>query len=59
MRGVANDVYVIGKGKEEILIPAIKDVIREVDLDLQKITISPTPGLIPEELIKVEEAKES
>lgn len=59
MRGVANDVYVIGKGKEEILIPAIKDVIREVNLDIQKITISPTPGLIPEEQIKVEDAKES
>ena len=48
MRGVANDVYVIGKGKEEILIPAIKDVIREVRLDLRTILISPTPGLLPE-----------
>jgi len=45
----ANDVYVIGEGKEEILLPAITDVVRSVDLNDRKIVVSPTPGLLPEE----------
>jgi len=46
----ANDVYVVGSGKTEILLPAIRDVVVEVDLGLKRIVVRPTPGLIPEEL---------
>lgn len=49
MSGPANDVYVVGAGKSEILLPAIKDVVVEVDLAAKRIVVSPTPGLLPEE----------
>ena len=47
--GPANDVYVIGQGKDEILLPAIKDVIKNVDISARQITVTLTPGLLPEE----------
>ncbi len=49
LRGGGNDVYVIGEGKTEILLPAIKEVIREVDLTRRRIVVTPTPGLLPGE----------
>ena len=53
LRGGANDVYVIGEGKDEILLPAIKDVVRDVDLTARRIVVSPTPGLLPGEAEEV------
>lgn len=42
----ANDVYVVqGKGKE-VLIPAIEDVVKEVDLQKGRMIIQPMPGLL-------------
>ncbi len=49
LRGGANDIYVIGEGKDEILLPAIKDVVRSVDTQARRIVVSPTPGLLPGE----------
>ena len=49
MRGTMQDVYVIGEGKEEILLPAVKDVVQSIDLVSRKIVVTPTPGLLPEE----------
>lgn len=49
LRGGGNDVYVIGEGKAEILLPAIKEVVREVDLQRRRIVVSPTPGLLPDD----------
>lgn len=46
LRGPANDVYVVGSGKGELLLPAIRDVVRQVDLTARRIVVSPTPGLI-------------
>lgn len=44
----ANDVYVLHDDEgQEILIPAIEDVIRKVDLESERITIHVLPGLIP------------
>jgi len=40
----ANDVYVT----EYCLIPAIKDVLVSVDLELKTITVRPMPGLAPD-----------
>ena len=45
----ANDVYVVGQGKSEILLPAVRDVIVSVDLTSRRIVVQPTPGLLPEE----------
>lgn len=43
----ANDVYVIGtKDKKEILIPAIKEVIKKIDIEKGKVVIEPLEGLI-------------
>jgi 16S rRNA processing protein RimM len=41
----ANDVYVVQDGQKELLIPAIKDVIKEIDLKHQKMVIIPMAGL--------------
>ena len=42
----ANDVYVVAKeGEEELLIPAIKDCVKNVDLKNRVMTIFLMPGL--------------
>ena len=42
----SNDVYVVRKGKREVLIPAIHDVVKEVDLTKKKMTIIAMEGLL-------------
>lgn len=44
----ANDVYVVktAEGKE-LLIPAIKEVVKEIDPAAGRMVIEPLPGLIP------------
>jgi len=42
----ANDVYVVSDGSKEYLIPAIKDVIKKIDLEEQYILIEPLEGLL-------------
>jgi len=42
----ANDVYVVKDGSNEYLIPAIKDVIKKVDLKKEIILIEPMDGLL-------------
>ncbi len=42
----ANDVYVIRDGSNEYLIPAIKDVIKKVDLEQEYILIELMDGLL-------------
>jgi len=44
----ANDVYVIRDGSREILIPALKNVIRLIDLEETKMYVEPLPGLLEE-----------
>ncbi len=46
LQGGANDVYVTDSG---ILIPAIRDVVKKVDLECGRITIWPMPGLLPDD----------
>ncbi len=41
----ANDVYVVYGLHGEILLPAIEDVIREVDLDAGRMVVQLLPGL--------------
>jgi len=42
----ANDVYVVTDGEREYLIPAIKDVIKKIDLDEEYILIEAIDGLL-------------
>jgi 16S rRNA processing protein RimM len=42
----SNDVYVVRDGDKERLIPAIRDVIKKIDLDEKKIIIQPMAGLL-------------
>jgi 16S rRNA processing protein RimM len=42
----SNDVYSVTHETKEILIPAIADVIEEIDLDRNRITIHPIEGLL-------------
>ena len=42
----ANDVYLVERpGGGELLIPAIKDVVKTVDLDGGRMVVAPPPGL--------------
>lgn len=41
----ANDVYVISSEQTEILIPAIKEVIKKIDLKRKRMVVSRIPGL--------------
>jgi 16S rRNA processing protein RimM len=42
----ANDVWVVRKGTKEILIPAVKEIIRNVDVKMKRITIHALEGLL-------------
>lgn len=42
----SNDVYVVRGEKKEYLIPAIADVVQEIDLERGQIIIEPLPGLL-------------
>lgn len=44
----ANDVYVVRLGEQEVLIPAITEVIKKVDLATGEMVIEPIDGLLPE-----------
>lgn len=50
IKSSANDVYVVPQESgAEILLPAIREVVREVDLQNRRIVVTPTPGLLPGE----------
>ena len=41
----ANDVYEVRDGNKTVLIPAISDVIKSVDLEARMMVVEPLPGL--------------
>jgi 16S rRNA processing protein RimM len=45
LRTGSNDIYVVQEGEKEILIPAIHDVVEEIDLDGKKMVVSEMEGL--------------
>jgi len=45
----SNDVYVVRDGSKEYLIPAIEQVIKDIDVSLGRIVITPMKGLLGEE----------
>ena len=42
----ANDVYVIKRGKKEVLIPVVPEIVRAVDIEMGLVTITPMDGLL-------------
>ena len=44
----ANDVYVVRGERGEILVPAIKDVVKEIDPAAGRMLIEPLPGMLPD-----------
>ena len=42
----SNDIYVVKEGKKEFLVPAIREVVREIDPRNRKMVISPMEGLL-------------
>jgi len=42
----SNDIYVVREGRKEYLIPAIHDVVKEIDLADQRMIISEMEGLL-------------
>lgn len=42
----ANDVYVVWGPRGEVLLPAIKDVVLELDLDARRLVVRLMPGLL-------------
>ncbi len=45
----ANDVYVVQGKRGEVLIPAVEDVVRELDLTARRMVIALLPGLLEDE----------
>lgn len=46
----ANDVWVVKqKGKKDVLIPYIEDIVKTVDIDKKHVTIEPMEGLLLDE----------
>ena len=41
----SNDVYVVGEGKNEILVPALETVVLEIDLKKKRMTVNLPEGL--------------
>jgi len=41
-----NEIYVVGRGKGEIFVPATYEVVKEIDLEKGTMTISPMEGLL-------------
>lgn len=46
MKTGANDVFIVGYGKDEYLIPAIPDVIKHVDLESGVMVIEDMPNML-------------
>ena len=46
MIGASNDTYVVSDDGEDLLIPAIEDVIKSVDVESGRIVIEPMEGLL-------------
>jgi 16S rRNA processing protein RimM len=42
----SNDVYVAREGDSEVLIPALKDIVKEIDLPAGKMVVEPIEGLL-------------
>ncbi|MEE8554597.1 MAG: PRC-barrel domain-containing protein, partial [bacterium] len=44
--GTAQDVLLVREGRREILLPLVREVVAEVDLQRRTIRVTPPPGLL-------------
>ncbi|MGI6648173.1 MAG: ribosome maturation factor RimM [Bacillota bacterium] len=43
----SNDVYqVVGEQSKEVLVPALREVVEQIDLEQQRVIIRPLPGML-------------
>jgi len=42
----ANDVMVVRKDRQEVLVPVIEDVVKSIDLEARRVVIEAVPGLL-------------
>ncbi len=49
LRGGAHDVYLVRGPRGEVLLPAVEDVILEIDLEARKMIVHLLPGMVEEE----------
>ena len=42
----SNDIYVVQEGEGEVLVPAIHEVVKEIDLDKKQMIVSEMEGLL-------------
>ncbi len=50
----ANDVYAVRTERGELLLPAIEEVIRQVDLEGGRLVVHLLPGLLPDEAEEIQ-----
>jgi 16S rRNA processing protein RimM len=43
--GIANDIWVTGAPEDEVLVPALKDVVLSVDVEAKRVVVREIPGL--------------
>jgi len=42
----SNDIYVVTEGNKEYLVPAIRDIVKEIDMERRRMVIHPIEGLL-------------
>jgi 16S rRNA processing protein RimM len=47
MEPAAHDIYVIGKGKEEIMVPSVDEFVKEINFEKRTITFELIEGMRP------------
>lgn len=47
LRTPANDVWVARRGRDEVLVPALKDIVEGVDVPGRRVVVREVPGLTP------------
>lgn len=45
----SNDIYVVDHKGQDVLIPAIKQFIKDIDIENKRITVQLTDGMLPDE----------
>ena len=45
VHGVANDIWVAGPTENEVLVPALKDVVVSVEVEARRVVVREIPGL--------------
>lgn len=45
----SNDVFIVREGKQEHLVPALKDIIKKIDFEKRQIIIEPIDGMMEQD----------